>query len=196
MTVSELAVRAGFGVNGRSYISKLEHGLIQHVSDERLQRLAQALDIGSLELQLKRPPTSVTHDDQAIQTDVQRINPPIDPWGLSNRARQGDFLHSAPQGEDSTQLSYPPESEPHRTGLPPSPAGNRPVVDAIDTEALRRVDMALAQIEADLIGRLRQSLREQVRPLLLSLLRKADQSDTEQGPSPHEKKDARLEHSL
>ncbi len=41
----QLAVRAGFGNSGRSYISKLEHGQIQNPEKENLYKIATALEV-------------------------------------------------------------------------------------------------------------------------------------------------------
>jgi transcriptional regulator with XRE-family HTH domain len=51
-TVTELAVRAGFGKNGRGYISRIEHGLIRHLGEERLNRIAAALHLQRADLLL------------------------------------------------------------------------------------------------------------------------------------------------
>jgi transcriptional regulator with XRE-family HTH domain len=58
MSVTDLAVHAGFGKNGRGYISKIEHGQIHHLSDEHLERIAKALNLQSVDLLLHRMPES------------------------------------------------------------------------------------------------------------------------------------------
>jgi transcriptional regulator with XRE-family HTH domain len=60
LSVTELAVRAGFGKNGRGYISRIEHSLIRHVSEERLNRIATALQLQSADLLLHRMPETHT----------------------------------------------------------------------------------------------------------------------------------------
>jgi transcriptional regulator with XRE-family HTH domain len=71
MTVTELAVQAGFGTNGRSYISRIEHGQIRHLGEDRLQRIAAVLALHSSDLLLHRMPDAhegtPIHDlDEAI----------------------------------------------------------------------------------------------------------------------------------
>src|SRR5437667_6423753 len=71
MTVTELAVQAGFGPNGRGYISRIEHGHIRHLGDDRLKRIAAALHLQSADLLLPRLPETYAeiplHDlDEAI----------------------------------------------------------------------------------------------------------------------------------
>lgn len=56
MTVTELAVQAGFGKEGRGYISKIEHQQIKRLGEERLQRIAAALQLQSVDLLLHRMP--------------------------------------------------------------------------------------------------------------------------------------------
>lgn len=51
MSVTELAIRAGFGQNGRGYISKIEHQLIKRLGKEPLAAIARALDISPVDLQ-------------------------------------------------------------------------------------------------------------------------------------------------
>lgn len=45
LTVTRLAIMAGFGESGRSYISKIEHGIIQKPRPENLHCIYEALDI-------------------------------------------------------------------------------------------------------------------------------------------------------
>jgi transcriptional regulator with XRE-family HTH domain len=49
-SLTKLAVEAGLGVNGRAYLSKIEHGAIRHVSQERLEVLARTLNVPVTEL--------------------------------------------------------------------------------------------------------------------------------------------------
>lgn len=56
LTVTKLAVRAGFGKNGRGYISKVEHNLIKRLSGEFLAAIAQALDLSPIDLQQSHKP--------------------------------------------------------------------------------------------------------------------------------------------
>lgn len=54
---TELAVRAGLGETGRSYISQIEHGYIQQVGEQHLLRLASVLDVPADDiLAWKSPP--------------------------------------------------------------------------------------------------------------------------------------------
>jgi transcriptional regulator with XRE-family HTH domain len=71
LTVTELAIHAGFGKNGRGYISKIEHNQIRHLGEERLSRIAAALQLQSADLLLYRMPEThaevPTYDlDEAI----------------------------------------------------------------------------------------------------------------------------------
>ena len=56
LSVTDLAVAAGFGKNGRGYISRIEHGQIRHLGEERLLRLADALHLQRADLLLHRMP--------------------------------------------------------------------------------------------------------------------------------------------
>ncbi len=56
LTVTELAVRAGFGKNGRGYISKIEHHVIKRLSGESLTAIAGALDLSPGNLQQSKMP--------------------------------------------------------------------------------------------------------------------------------------------
>ena len=56
MTVTELAVRADFGPNGRGYISKIEHQQIKRLGEEQLAAIAHALGIAPLDLQQNHLP--------------------------------------------------------------------------------------------------------------------------------------------
>src|SRR5216683_2021521 len=56
MTVTELAIAAGFGKNGRGYISKIEHSQIRHLGEEPLASIAQALNLSQGDLQQGRLP--------------------------------------------------------------------------------------------------------------------------------------------
>lgn len=64
LTVTELAERSGFGKNGRGYISKIEHGQIRHLGEERLNRIAAALKVQSADLLLHHMPE--THAEAPI----------------------------------------------------------------------------------------------------------------------------------
>ncbi len=71
LTVTDLAVQAGFGQNGRGYISRIEHSQIRHLGEERLERIAAVLQLQSADLLLRRMPEAYgqapTHDlDEAI----------------------------------------------------------------------------------------------------------------------------------
>jgi len=56
LTVTELAVQAGFGKNGRGYISKIEHQLIKRLGEGPLASIAHALDLAQSDLQQGRLP--------------------------------------------------------------------------------------------------------------------------------------------
>lgn len=68
LSVTELAVRAGFGPNGRGYISKIEHGHIQRLSGPAQAALAHALDLSPLDLQQRRLPAEREHALPAKET--------------------------------------------------------------------------------------------------------------------------------
>ena len=56
LTVTDLAVQAGFGKNGRGYISKIEHSHIKHLGEEHIAAIAQALGIAQNDLQQSHMP--------------------------------------------------------------------------------------------------------------------------------------------
>lgn len=56
LSVTDLAVQAGFGTNGRGYISRVEHGQIRHLGEERLERIATVLQLPGADLLLHRMP--------------------------------------------------------------------------------------------------------------------------------------------
>lgn len=56
LSVTDLAMRAGFGQNGRGYISKIEHNQIKRLGEEAFTSIAQALDLSPLDLQQPRMP--------------------------------------------------------------------------------------------------------------------------------------------
>ena len=62
MTVTELALQAGFGNTGRGYISKIEHQQIKRLGEEQLVAIAHALGITPLDLQQNHlPKTQQSH---------------------------------------------------------------------------------------------------------------------------------------
>lgn len=56
MTVTDLAIAAGFGKNGRGYISKIEHNLIKRLGEESLIAIARALNLAQSDLHQRRLP--------------------------------------------------------------------------------------------------------------------------------------------
>jgi transcriptional regulator with XRE-family HTH domain len=56
LTEAELARRAGLGDNGRSYISRLEHGHFAQINEERMAQLAAALTLSPDDLLAHRKP--------------------------------------------------------------------------------------------------------------------------------------------
>jgi transcriptional regulator with XRE-family HTH domain len=56
MTVTDLAVQAGFGKSNRGYISRIEHGQIKRLGEERLNCIAAALQLQHTDLLLHRMP--------------------------------------------------------------------------------------------------------------------------------------------
>lgn len=68
MTVTELAQQAGFGSNGRGYISKIEHERIKRLGEEQLGAIARALGMTRQDLQEQRLPEPQTrqHPDKAV----------------------------------------------------------------------------------------------------------------------------------
>ena len=90
LSVTELAVQAGFGEKGRGYISKIEHGQIHHVGDDRLDNIAAALHLTSTDLLLHRMPETqaakqVESLDKAIVGCKALLR--IFPYGSLNWAR-------------------------------------------------------------------------------------------------------------
>lgn len=58
LSVTELALRAGFGKNGRGYISKIEHQQIKRLGEEQLVAIARALGLTVADLQQHRLPAN------------------------------------------------------------------------------------------------------------------------------------------
>ena len=56
LSVTDLAMAAGFGKNGRGYISKIERNQIKHLGEEQLNRIAKALNVTSATLTLYHVP--------------------------------------------------------------------------------------------------------------------------------------------
>ena len=96
-SVTDLALQAGFGVTGRSYISKIEHGLIRHISEERLERIAAALGVSATDLLAKRWPGH-TPTNSTGQSSV-------DPWEIAGRLRRGGSSQTANSPQISKRLS-------------------------------------------------------------------------------------------
>jgi transcriptional regulator with XRE-family HTH domain len=92
LSVTELAARAGFGEQGRAYISKLEHGDITRPTPENLNRVAQALDVNPADL-------------------VRHQTPPRD--GLDRR--QAAPVPPELAASNGTQQTAP--AAPHRRGM-------------------------------------------------------------------------------
>jgi transcriptional regulator with XRE-family HTH domain len=65
MTVTDLAVQAGFGKNNRGYISRIEHGQIRRLGEERLNCIAAALHLERADLLLHRMPE--VHEGAPVQ---------------------------------------------------------------------------------------------------------------------------------
>lgn len=56
MSLTQLAIQVGFGANGRSYISHIEHGRIQHLGEDRLKRIVAALHLPDVDHLLSPSP--------------------------------------------------------------------------------------------------------------------------------------------
>ncbi len=86
MSVTDLAVRAGFGHNGRGYISRIEHSQIRHLGEERLERIAAALQLQRADLLLHRLPEAHAH--APVQDLDEAI---IGGWALLNTCMEKSF---------------------------------------------------------------------------------------------------------
>lgn len=86
MSVTDLAIRAGFGRNGRGYISRIEHSQIRHLGEERLERIAAALQLQRADLLLHRLPE--THAHAPAQDLDEAI---IGAWALLNVCVEKSF---------------------------------------------------------------------------------------------------------
>jgi transcriptional regulator with XRE-family HTH domain len=71
LSVTDLAVQAGFGKKGRGYISKIEHNLIKHVGDNRLDSIATALHLTSTDLlQHRMPETQAVKQERSLDKAI------------------------------------------------------------------------------------------------------------------------------
>jgi transcriptional regulator with XRE-family HTH domain len=82
LTVTELAVRAGFGPSGRGYVSKIEHGKIERPHEDHLRRIAAALEVDAEEL-LARVPTIRDGDaaSATLATSLELLQRKLDAVG-------------------------------------------------------------------------------------------------------------------
>lgn len=191
LSVTDLALQAGFGHTGRSYISKIEHGLIRHVAEERLERIAAVLGVTVDDLLAKRWPGQTTGSD---------VQPTVDPWEIAGKLRSGTRFHTSQQiservsheGHEVQQgiLKTAAPSEqvdthaPRKHPLSTSSVGQRQgqateeqsVIEpltALEAQIHWRIDAAMSHLEVALLGELRQILQEELRPMVTQVITQA-----------------------
>ncbi len=91
MSVTALAVAAGFGEQGRGYVSKLEHGDIKRPEKKKLESIAAALgiDVGHLQQHQLPPAADLTAD--TVVPDGDMVPSPRPSQGQRPIAASGTF---------------------------------------------------------------------------------------------------------
>jgi transcriptional regulator with XRE-family HTH domain len=96
LSVTDLAVRAGFGPSGRGYISKIEHGKIERPNEEHLRRIATALEVDAAELLARAPairqgdpsPASLATSLELLQRKLDAVATALGVSGVDTRGRR------------------------------------------------------------------------------------------------------------
>src|SRR5215469_2212361 len=111
LSITRLAEEAGFGVESRGYISRIEHGVIREVGEERLQRLAQALGIAQADLRNGYLPEG--HGEEPAKKTLAAVGGrnSAENAVLSRRPESG-LLPSAPESEEMVVAAALAETEP------------------------------------------------------------------------------------
>jgi transcriptional regulator with XRE-family HTH domain len=99
LSVTDLAVKAGFEKNGRSYISKIEHGYINRLSDIRLDRIAEALNLSSSELRSYQLPVKVQPDPMELVLSSKRH--------VESRNQRSRQVVESPSSQDAEIVEIP-----------------------------------------------------------------------------------------
>jgi len=147
LTVTELAILAGFGPSGRSYVSKVEHGAIRRLGAARLRAIAESLQIRLEDLLPRVAESSVA----------------IDAWAAIDQAL-------------SAQPSSTPQSTPQWGGVShPPPEFSRLSRELLTGELLSAnvdpmIDGFLLQLEATCLAQIRRFLQGEVRARLNALI--------------------------
>jgi len=162
LTVTELAILAGFGPSGRSYISKVEHGAIRRLGAARLRAIAESLQI-RLEDLLPR----VAATDQpggSSSRHVESSDAQIDAWAAIDQALSAQ-PSSTPQGD--TQWDETPQT-PAFSHLPH--IRELLTEDLISANVEQMIDGFLLQLEASCQVQIHRFLQENVRARLNALI--------------------------
>lgn len=138
LSVTDLAIAAGFGETGRSYISQIEHGHIQQVGGKRLHRIAEALGISDDTLEtFIRPP------DSADSVARVRLTPPPDVRSLQPDAALREYTD--PNLETTAVTRVQPVLEKHGAVL----IGIREVPLASTRMEINRLHWAVSRHRSD-----------------------------------------------
>ncbi|MBA3822808.1 MAG: helix-turn-helix domain-containing protein [Ktedonobacterales bacterium] len=160
LTVTELAIRAGFGRSGRSYISKIEHGAIRQIGEPHLLAILTALQIQRSDLSLLPMSNTATNHPALDAT------PFSDPWTMIDQAREG------------TPSSVPIQRTGHEAVLEQVARNSAQRVMHRDINASNEmmIDIVLQDIEQYCQRYMQQLLQQVLRPLLQTLMREASSS--------------------
>jgi transcriptional regulator with XRE-family HTH domain len=148
LTVTELAILAGFGTSGRSYISKVEHGAIRRLGAARLRAIAESLQI-RLEDLLPR----------AIESDVA-----IDAWAAVDQALSSQAL-SQPQS------GIQPDNPARSPFFPPLQLSRELLTGGmLSADIEQMIDGFLLQLESSCQAQIHRFLQENLRARLIALV--------------------------
>src|SRR6266481_5186643 len=99
LSVTDLAVKAGFGKDGRSYISKIEHGYINRLSDRRLDSIAEALNLSSSDLRSYQLPKKEQSDPIQLALSSKRR--------MESRSQRSRRAAESPTGQNTEMVEIP-----------------------------------------------------------------------------------------
>jgi transcriptional regulator with XRE-family HTH domain len=162
MSVTDLAVAAGFDASGRGYISKLEHGHIRRAADVRIERVARALGVSSIDLLIGvLPPLT---DEVRIQGET--AEEPLDIRGAVEALRRGlaseTHLPANSHGFDEASSDLNTKIRGRATVNMTSSLDEDRIAQAVDTLVVR--------LEVLMFSQLHQILQEQLKPQVIDLL--------------------------
>lgn len=150
LKLTELTIRAGYTDTNRGYISKIEHGLIRHVGDEHLERIANALGIDQKDLLAGIfPPESHAHEPQQ--------DPGVNTVLLADKAREAGMRARISQeyADLDDRSTGTTEKTRQRAGQYPSEA---------------YVDLIFQHITEEVNAFVLRLLEDEIRPLLTQLI--------------------------